>query len=276
MTTAVAYEAHRLADLIPTMTDAEFAELREDIAANGLLDPIMLYEDKILDGRHRYRACEETGVCPVFTQYEGDSPAAYVISHNLKRRSLNQSQKAMVASDFVPELAVEAKRRPHLRESPRDEHGHVMANAESEDSALGRSAARVAEQFGVGHAQVIRANKIKLEDPVLATRVRGGEVTIGAAIKQLAQQESAQQNGHKAALPSVDTGRGREHAQAHVRRLKECTGTLSGIARTFSELSIDHLAAASDQNELAALKKEIASHVKAISKFNAQLPKESA
>ena len=33
------------------MKDAEFEALRDDIKANGLLDPIMMYEDKILDGR---------------------------------------------------------------------------------------------------------------------------------------------------------------------------------------------------------------------------------
>jgi hypothetical protein len=45
------YEFHRYANLFPLMEGPEFAELVEDIRANGLHEPIMLHEGKILDGR---------------------------------------------------------------------------------------------------------------------------------------------------------------------------------------------------------------------------------
>ena len=45
------YQQHPLSAAFPKMSDAAFAELRADIAANGLLAPITLYEDKVLD-RH--------------------------------------------------------------------------------------------------------------------------------------------------------------------------------------------------------------------------------
>jgi hypothetical protein len=259
MTTTVAYEAHRLADLIPAMTDGEYAELREDIAANGLMDAVVLYEGKILDGRHRYRACEETGVWPDFTQYEGDSPAAYVISHNLKRRSLSQSQKAIVASDFVPELAAETAENLSAVRSAAAFQQHGSAR-ESKDSAapdpqpLGRSAKRAAETFGVGHAQVIRANRIKREDPGLAERVRNGELTIGAAHAQLPPTDKPQANGHK---PKPE--RGKRLPQAIVRiadKLDEMLGAINEIAleKSCAGLSTQEREVAADSFRRAATK----------------------
>src|SRR5678815_19462 len=85
------------------MSDAAFAELRADIAANGLLAPITLYEDKVLDGWHRFCACEATGAEPRFRVLEGEDDAArkFVVSANLMRRHLNTSERSMVAAKFA-------------------------------------------------------------------------------------------------------------------------------------------------------------------------------
>jgi hypothetical protein len=100
-----AYDFHPLADLFPLMEGIEFDELVADIKANGLRDGIVLYEDKILDGRNRYRACEAAGVTPGFrvaVQSPEKSniarplitdPTAYVISANIHRRHLNAKDK---------------------------------------------------------------------------------------------------------------------------------------------------------------------------------------
>ena len=89
---------HPLADIFPLIDEAESDMLAEDIAANGLLEPIVLYNGLILDGRNRYRACLKVGIRPETVNYEGIDPAAYVISLNLRRRHLNESQRAMVAA----------------------------------------------------------------------------------------------------------------------------------------------------------------------------------
>ncbi len=52
---------HPLAALFPPMTEDEFAAIAADVAANGLVEPIMLLEGEILDGIHRLRGCLQAG-----------------------------------------------------------------------------------------------------------------------------------------------------------------------------------------------------------------------
>jgi ParB-like chromosome segregation protein Spo0J len=77
---------HPLADAFPLLEGREFMDLSDDIAANGLLNPVIIFEGKILDGRNRYRACLAAGVEPFRREFEGDFAAArrFVISENLR------------------------------------------------------------------------------------------------------------------------------------------------------------------------------------------------
>ena len=66
-------KTHNLASIFPMMNEKEFKELKEDIKQNGLIDTIITFEEKILDGRNRYNACKELGVEPKFKEYKGSN-----------------------------------------------------------------------------------------------------------------------------------------------------------------------------------------------------------
>ena len=92
-------ESHPVADIFPLLEGQAFEQFKQDIAENGLRESIWLHEGRIIDGRNRYRACLETGTAPTFREWEGNgSLVAFVISLNLHRRHLNESQRAMVAA----------------------------------------------------------------------------------------------------------------------------------------------------------------------------------
>ena len=89
------YEVHEITEIFPEMGEEDFSVLLEDMRENGQQVPITTQDGKVIDGKHRLRACEELGVEPVFQEYEGDDPLGYTISVNLARRHLTSSQKAM-------------------------------------------------------------------------------------------------------------------------------------------------------------------------------------
>jgi N6-adenosine-specific RNA methylase IME4 len=90
--------AHPCAEILPLLEGEPFDKLVADIRANGLLQPITIHQGMILDGRNRFRACEAAGIEPRFVEYGGDDPLSFVLSLNVHRRHLDESQRAMVAA----------------------------------------------------------------------------------------------------------------------------------------------------------------------------------
>src|SRR5215471_21389583 len=88
-------EPHPFSAIFPPISDEDFGKLAADIKLNGLHQPIVRYQGKILDGNNRYRACELVKIAPKFADFTGDDAAArnYVISANIHRRHLSPDQR---------------------------------------------------------------------------------------------------------------------------------------------------------------------------------------
>ena len=88
-------DPHPFSKLFPPISDEDFDKLAADIKLNGLHQPIMRYQGKILYGNNRYRACELVKIAPKFTDFSGDDAQArnFVISANIHRRHLSPDQR---------------------------------------------------------------------------------------------------------------------------------------------------------------------------------------
>jgi len=97
---------HPLADIFPWLEGAANDALREDIRQNGIREPIVFLDGAILDGRNRYMAARDLGVAYPRREFgsdplDGTDPLAFVISLNLTRRHLSESQRASVAAKLA-------------------------------------------------------------------------------------------------------------------------------------------------------------------------------
>ncbi len=103
------YEPHPLALIFPEMNDAAIDAMAADIKAHGLQNPIVLYQDKVLDGLQRQEACKRVGVPPLYLQFillprsiVEAGPEAFVISANLHRRHLKPEKYKALVRKLVP------------------------------------------------------------------------------------------------------------------------------------------------------------------------------
>lgn len=169
MTTAVLanLEVHPVADMFPMLTSAELAELAESIAANGLLEPIVVFEGKLVDGRNRLAACEVAGVEPDVVDYPGEPEGlvSWIMAKNLDRRHLTPSQRAMLGA----RLATLAKGH-----RPRGERSQTPTQRQA------------AELVGVGERSIRRARQVlESGDEELVAQVDQGQVAVSAAAQRV-------------------------------------------------------------------------------------------
>lgn len=212
------FELHPLAESFPAMSELEYEALKEDIRAHGQKEKILLFAGKILDGRHRYRACRELGLQPEFDTFEGtlDEARERGASANLMRRDLSKSQKAMVIvlSGLVPPPAPQGTRRKY---------------------GTGRDAIiKVGQRFGVNHMTLYKAAFVAARDEQLAQKVVAGTYSVGAAeriLKNGAPAEGELLDANQRPVPSSLEAAFRARAtfdaiDAKVRDAMQSLGTL--------------------------------------------------
>ena len=167
---------HDCANVFPMLQGEPFVALVEDIGQNGVREPIVMLDGAILDGRNRYMAARQLGIEYPVIEYDGDDPLAYVLSMNLARRHLSESQRAMVASK--------------LANLKKGDNQHTV-----DGQICPTSTATAANLLNVSERSVKTARKVRDEgDDSLIDAVEADTVSVSAAatVATLPREEQAE------------------------------------------------------------------------------------
>lgn len=144
------------------MDGTQFAELINDISENGLRDPIVLLDGQILDGRNRYRAMRSLdptfspdNAPKMFVDFNDGDPLEWVVSKNLHRRHLKESQRAIIAAKVS------------------------LANPGINRWQTGASSPKAAKMLNVSTGLVNEAKRIIKEAPHSVAAIESGQQRIG-------------------------------------------------------------------------------------------------
>jgi ParB-like chromosome segregation protein Spo0J len=228
-------EFHPLAELFPLMDGAEFDALVADISEHGLREPIILHEDKILDGRNRYRACEAAEIEPIYQDWLPEGTAhAFVVSKNLRRRHLSESQRAMIAAKLA-----------NLK------RGDVTTQGER-DTRI--SIPQAAELLNVSKATVAEARTVLAAGtPDEISAVEKGESAVSTIGRQIRANVPPSKRAKKRAEPASQVGKNPERIQKQQLNA-EVWGRLRDVLANLTSLPLptDVVAIARGNNHAAA------------------------
>jgi ParB-like chromosome segregation protein Spo0J len=177
------------ASLVPELSPEEFESLKQSIKeANGLYVPIIVNQDGIiLDGHHRYKACQELGIEPKTTVREFSDKLEeqlFVIECNLIRRQLNNFQRTELALKSKPILEAIVKGNESLG-----------GKGDRNLTPLGRVDDRIGELAGVSRDTVRKVEKI-LENKRISDKIkedlRSSQLSINEAYEMVEQDQEGQ------------------------------------------------------------------------------------
>ena len=182
---------HEIAGIFPMLTKDELQSLSEDIKQHGQLEPIYLFEGKILDGRNRFLACQQAKVEPRTKEFRGSSLDAlvYVWSANIERRHLSVGQKAGAIVErevLVARFKGDAAER--LREgqlSGGRGHKKTILSQESIVSRNDRTTtALIGKTVGVSRSTIDRVQVLRRDNPVAYEAMKQGHIPLGQAYRE--------------------------------------------------------------------------------------------
>jgi DNA modification methylase len=188
-------------DVFPPMPERDFEDLVADIRDRGVLVPIVTWQGKVIDGRNRALACDRLGIEPPTQEWDGQgSKLMFVLSMNMHRRHLTESQRAACAADAKQFFVAEAKARQDVSRKRR-------GKADPEPAEPSRPArADMAAVFGVSERSIQRAIKVQEENPELHEQVKAGRTTVAQAERSIVRAEKRQILESKAAEAKASGG----------------------------------------------------------------------
>ena len=177
--------------LIPPLSDEEKEQLTANILADGIREPLSVWNGILLDGHNRYEIAMEHGLPFEIKEYDFDSreeALQWVIKNQLGRRNISTVDRVLLAQKQTELLAEQAKVNQRLggqlKGDIRNEEAfdNVVKSSQKEFAPINvrKETSRIA---GVSEGTIGKVLKIQKEQPQLLERIRNGEMSIDRAHK---------------------------------------------------------------------------------------------
>ena len=196
------YLFHEISSYLPLLEDEEFDALVEDIRQFGQVEPAILFEGKIIDGRNRYRACKKLDIELEVREWKpseatGITPLQFVISTNIMRRHLNHAQRSEIGLLLLEEEEkIAEKRRKETEGRPKKLEN--LSHQVSDKKKIPQSSDIIGKKVKVSGMTIQRAKKIReiaKDEPLIAEdweKAKREEIGISAVFEKAKVVEEAQ------------------------------------------------------------------------------------
>lgn len=132
---------HPACKLVPEMGPQEWVDFLADVGRRGIVEPLVVMESQVLDGRHRLRAAGAADMeyvpCRRIAELSEKEAAAFVIAAAIRRRQLSDDQRATLAAKYRELIVKESKQE---RASTAGKAGGVGRSRPSDENSLADNA----------------------------------------------------------------------------------------------------------------------------------------
>ena len=176
--------------LMPPLTDEEYNQLEQNIVTRRKCDdPILLWNDTIIDGFNRFCICVTHGIEFKVEEVEfasREEAKIWIIENQLGRRNLNAAQRIELA--LCKEEVLRAKAKENLSKGGGDRKSPSPKTTKPVEEPIDVQKA-LAKEANVSHGTLNNYMQIKSSGkPELLEKVQSGELKIGTAHRMLMPQ----------------------------------------------------------------------------------------
>ncbi len=166
-------------DLLPKLPNEQYEALETDIVNTGkLLNPIIIWEETVVDGHNRYEICTNHGIefeTIEISFKDSDDAKLWILKNQMARRNMTDYSRCVVALKMKPILTEKARERMLAGGNP------------TQNSAQGGAVRdEIAKLAGVSHDTISKVEEIESAAPdEIKAKVQSGGMSINAAHKSL-------------------------------------------------------------------------------------------
>jgi len=176
-------------NLIPPLTDEEFAQLEKNILRDGIRDALITWHGILIDGHNRYRIAQKYGLTyrTVEKQFTDRNDAErWIILNQFGRRNLSAYDRSILALKLKPIIAEKAK-----EQQIRKPESVLQKSAKQKPIDTRQELAKVA---GVSHDTIAKVEKIQAKaTPEIKSAIKSGEMSINQAYQTVKREEKKQE-----------------------------------------------------------------------------------
>ena len=196
------YSDHPLSHIFPLCAGQPLEDLADHIKTHGLLEEIVLLNNKILDGRRRYLACLKMGTTPHFRHFgsrttDGDDPLTFVFGQNFHRRHLNSKELISSKSQFAI-MAVKTQKHSQTQTDSANLHKVSRSSVQRVKTVMDQGCAPLQTALETGTVSIRDASLTARQDPAIQIKAvemvqTGKAPTLSAAIKTIIPNQSSEE-----------------------------------------------------------------------------------
>jgi len=185
-------------NLIPPISPDELKGLEESIIKEGCRDPLVLWDDIVLDGHNRLEICQRRNIpFQILKLVFPDRLDAmiWIRRNQASRRNLTDDQRAMNAAELAELESEKAKRERaktavDAREIKAGRKEPILETAPSPKiEPKERSRKVAAKSARVSERKVRQAQEVKKVSPEMAGEVMKGDLTLSAAVREIKRKD---------------------------------------------------------------------------------------